>query len=397
MISSEILPLVRRTVREKLDEAVSFRRLCHQFPERTWEEKETSQRILNVLSKIPHLHIQGTIGTYGVVATLEGQSKGPVIGLRADMDALPINEQGDMSYKSCKPGTMHACGHDGHMANLYGTALVLSELKDLIPGTVKFIFQPAEEGGAGARVMCEEGALENPNVDVMFGLHGWPEAPCGEIWLKPGPLLAANTNVSITIEGTGCHSAMPHLGTDQVLIAARLIDHLQSISSRSVAPSDPIALTFTKVTAGEATNVIPKTVKIEGTLRTVTEKVTEKALTEIERMVKGLCAAHGVEGSVLFKKVYPPTINHSEPTEFLHGVAKDLFGTDKVKQIEHPSMGSEDFSFYLQKVPGSFFFLGLDDGRPGGYPSLHHPSFDFNDKALTTSMELFTSLALSYK
>ncbi len=395
MINSELLALVREKVKGNMDKVVAFRHLCHKFPERTWQEEETAKKILSALTEIPELKVQSEVGKYGVVATLEGKSQTPVVGLRADMDALPLNERNSLPYCSSNVGTMHACGHDGHMANLFGAALVLSELKDHLPGTVKFIFQPAEEGGAGARVMCEEGALENPRVDVMFGMHGWPEAPCGHIWFKAGPILAANSQVKIVIEGTGCHSAMPHLGTDQVLVAARLIDQLQSISSRSMAPTDPVALTFTKIAAGEATNIIPRTVTIEGTLRTVAEDVTEKACRKIERMVFGICEAHGVKGSLEFQKVYPPTVNHKDPTDFLCQVAQDIFDPGTVKQIDHPSMGAEDFSFYLQRVPGSFFFLGLDDGRTGGFPSLHHPEFDFNDKALIQGMELFSCLALA--
>lgn len=397
MISSDLRDAIKAKIQDFLPQVREFRHICHQHPERTWEEVETSSRVAKKLEAIDGLELETGVGKYGVVGLLKGGQPGPVVALRADMDALPLDELNSLPYKSKNQGTMHACGHDGHMANLYGTALVLSHLREHIRGTVKFIFQPAEEGGAGADRMCDDGVLENPKVDVIFGMHGWPEAKSGSVWVKDGPLMAANSQFKIVVRGVGCHAAMPHLGTDQVLVAARIIDSLQSVSSRSIAPTEPIALTIAKIQAGTAHNIIPREVTLEGTLRTVSDDSYQRVEATMKRMVAGICEAHGVEGDLSFQPIYPETRNHTEPTDFVENVASACLGLENFKRIEAPSMGAEDFSFYLKKVPGCFFFLGLDDGRVGGYPALHHPEFDYNDDVLPVGIELFSTLALAYE
>ncbi|WP_159455552.1 M20 metallopeptidase family protein [Pseudobacteriovorax antillogorgiicola] len=395
-IREDLKRLVDDEVNHCLDDVIGFRHQCHQFPERTWQEVDTAKRVAAALAKIDGIEIQEGVGKLGVVGILKGAKPGSTIGLRGDMDALPIHELTDVPYKSKNEGTMHACGHDGHMANLLGAALVLSRLRQHLHGTVKFIFQPAEEGGAGADRMCDDGVLEEPRVDAIFGMHGWPEAPEGSVWVKDGPILASNTQFKIEIQGTGCHAAMPHLGTDQILVAARMIDSLQSISSRTIAPTEPIALTIAKINAGTAVNVIPNQAILEGTLRTVSEETRDKVLHKMEVMIQGISQAHGVKSSIETKPIYPETKNHSKPTQYLEEVSRQLLGQDKFKNIPHPSMGAEDFSYYLQRVPGCFFFLGLDDGRRGGYPSLHDPTFDFNDRVLSTGIKVFSHLALAF-
>lgn len=387
---------VDEEVAKVLPQVVRFRHERHQHPELTWQEVDTAKAVAQALRELVGVTPMEGVGRYGVVAVIEGALPGPTIGLRADMDALPVREATGKQYASCKEGVMHACGHDGHMANLLGSAMVLSRLRDRLRGRVKIIFQPAEEGGAGAEVMCEDGVLKNPDVDVIFGLHGWSEIPCGHLYFRTGAMLASTSDFKIKVEGTGCHAALPHLGTDQVLIAARIIESLQSIRSRFTAPTEPIALSITMMHGGTATNIIPASVTLAGTLRTVHDAVRDQCVQAMQKMISGIAEAHGARASLELQHNYPATMNHAGPTAFLEELAYQLFPQDHVKRMPAPSMGGEDFAYFLQRIPGSYFFLGMDDGRSGGYPSLHHPGYDFNDSALPVGIKMFTHAALGY-
>ena len=391
------LPALDEIIKDVLPEVTSLRHTFHQFPELTWGEEQTAHRIALQLKQIPGIQVEAGVAKYGVVGLLEGAEDGPTIALRADMDALPISETTNLAYSSQSHGVMHACGHDGHMAALLGAAKVLSKLRSRLKGRVKFIFQPAEEGGAGALEMCNAGVLTQPKVDVIFGLHAWPEAPLGAIWVKPGPIMASNTELKVSVRGKGCHAAMPHLGTDQVLVAARMIDAMQSLVSRHVSPSDPVALSITKIEAGRASNIIPELVVFEGTLRTVSATVRHSVLKALELMLNGLSSAHGVLVELEAKTVYPETINHDEAAEYVYQTGLELFGEHGVKKISSASMGAEDFSFYLERAPGAFFFLGVNE-HPAAEDliPLHHPKFNFNDKALPVAIKMFSRLALDY-
>lgn len=395
-ISADLKTKVDAAIARVLPEVIAFRRERHMHPELTWQEEKTAEAVLDALKKIEHLKVTPGIGKYGIVAVLEGERPGPVVALRADMDALPVRENTGKEYCSKIPGVMHACGHDGHMANLLGSVHVLTQLKEHIRGRIKFIFQPAEEGGAGADVMCKDGALKNPDVDVIFGLHGWPELSCGKVGVKYGPLLASTSDISIKIRGRGCHAAMPHLGTDQVLIAARIIEALQAVSSRFVAPHDPVAVSITMIHAGTAVNVIPASLEMGGTLRTMSHATRELCQQRIRKITAAIADAHGAEVEISFHDNYPPTVNHMEPTRFLEELAAEILPPDLSTRLDAPTMGGEDFAFFLERVPGSYFFLGVSDGRVGGYPSLHHPGYDFNDEALTSGMKMFVHAALAY-
>lgn len=395
-ISKELKDRVDSEIKKVLPDVIAFRHERHRHPELTWQEKNTSAAVLAELQKIEGLQVTPGVGKYGIVATFTGKNPGPTLALRADMDALPVREDTGKAYCSKTEGVMHACGHDGHMANLLGSIKVLSVLRAHIRGSVKFIFQPAEEGGAGAAVMCKEGALKNPDVDVIFGLHGWPELHCGAVAMKYGPLLASTSDIKITVKGRGCHAAMPHLGTDQVLIGARIVEAVQAVSSRIVAPHEPVAVTITTIHAGTANNVIPATLEMTGTLRTMSKEVRKKCQDAITKLAKGVATSHDAEVEVHFHDNYPPCVNHAGPTRFLEEIATDLFPADMVHRLEVPTMGGEDFAFFLENVPGSYFFLGVSDGRAGGYPSLHHPGYDFNDASLVSGMKMFVHAALAY-
>jgi amidohydrolase len=396
VIAPELRRLVDQEIAKVLPLVTAFRHERHQQPELTWKEEATAKAVAARLREIPGLAVREGVGRLGVVAVLEGDAPGPTVALRADMDALPIKEATGLSYCSAHPGVMHACGHDGHMANLLGSALVLSTLKSKIRGRVKLIFQPAEEGGAGADVMSRAGALDDPKVDVIFGLHGWPELACGRIYVGSGPFMAATSNLKIAVRGTGCHAAMPHLGTDQVLIAARIIEGLQSVASRITAPTEPVVVSITRVLGGAANNVIPPVVELAGTLRTLNVTTRDAACAAIQRLVTGIAAANGASATVEIDHGYPPTVNDDRSTVFLEEVAAAVLPPGHASRIPAPSMGGEDFAFFLQRVPGAYFFLGVDDGRPGGYPSLHHPGYDFNDAALPTGIRMFVHAALAY-
>lgn len=396
MDAVDLKNLIQEKAKEVLPYAREIRHKIHSNPELTWEERETSLLIADELDKIPNITVIKGIAKYGVIGELKGDHSGPVIALRADMDALPILDQTNASYRSKNDGKSHSCGHDGHMANLLGTVKVLSQLKSYLKGTIKFIFQPAEEGGAGAKVLCEEGALDNPKVDVIFGLHAWSTLAKGKIFVKKGPVLAANTEVRIEVSGAGGHAAFPHLSTDQILVASRIYDSLQSIVSRSVEPGDQVVFTVGKFQGGTKSNIIPDKVYMEGTLRTLSKESRDSLLKLMEKMAKDIATAHGACCKFEFNHLYPPTINHDKPTENIKKIISEAIGSENVKELKYSSMGAEDFSFYLERIPGSFFLLGMDDGREGGYPSLHHPGFNFNDESLETSITAFASIALNY-
>jgi amidohydrolase len=395
-ISSDLKKQVEAEIKKVLPDVIAFRHQRHMQPDLTWQEEATSAAVLSELEKIEGLSIKTGVGKYGIVAVLSGSQPGPTLALRADMDALPVKEDTGKAYASKKTGVMHACGHDGHMANLLGSIRVLTKFRQHLKGQIKFIFQPAEEGGAGARVMCDDGALQNPDVDVIFGLHGWPELGCGKVGMKYGALMASTSDITIKVRGRGCHAAMPHLGTDQVLIGARIIESLQSISSRLIAPHEPIAVSITKINAGTATNVIPSSLEMSGTLRAMSIETRNKCQDSIRKLATSIAESHGATAEVSFFDNYPPTVNHDEPTRFLEEVAAELFPADMVQRLQAPTMGGEDFAFFLERIPGSYFFLGVSDGRRGGYPSLHHPGFDFNDNALESGMKMFVHAALAY-
>lgn len=395
-IAPDLRHAVDREIAAVLPDVVAFRHARHAHPELTWQEHATADAVEASLRQIEGVQDIGRVAGLGVVALIEGDAPGPTVALRADMDALPIRERTGCHYESKCDGVMHACGHDGHMANLVGSAMVLARLRKHLRGRVKLIFQPAEEGGAGADALCKAGVLDSPKVDVIFGLHGWPSLATGQVYVRSGPMLASTCSLKITVRGTGCHAAMPHLGTDQILIAARIVESLQMISARHMAPTEPIALSITQIHGGTTHNVIPATVEMHGTLRTFSRESYERVVTQVHRLVEGIASAHGATATVDMAPAYPPTINDERATDFIEAVATAAIGSEQVLRMPVPTMGGEDFAYYLQRVPGSFFFLGVDDGRSGGYPSLHHPAFDFNDAALPQGMRVFVHAALAY-
>ena len=394
----DFMKVMERRIRARLDEVVELRRDLHEYPELAYTEIRTADAIVEKLKNVKGLQLQKRLAGTGIVATLGTDLPGPCLALRADMDGLPINEEGNKTYKSKVEGKMHACGHDGHMACLVGAAMVLSDFVDELKGPVKFIFQPAEEGGAGGRRMCEEGVLENPSVDAIFGLHGTPDLQIGQIYLRTGTMLASADEFSIKVEGLGAHAAFPHQGVDSVYVASQIVVALQSIVARNTDPLDSVVVTVGKISAGSTSNVIPQTAELLGTVRALTEDTRKETLSLIKRVVEHTASAYGAKAKLLIHKDgYPPTVNDPRARSVVEHVVNEVLGKSiDAVELDRPIMGAEDFAFYGQHIPAFFFALGLRDEDADGYPMLHQPNFDFNDNALFSGIKMHVAIACHF-
>lgn len=369
------------------DTIVALRRDIHREPELGFGTEKTAQKVLDALDGLP-LEIQTGVAENGIVAILEGAGDGPAVGLRADMDALPIHEETGLPFASEVEGKMHACGHDGHTSMLVGAAHALSGMRDELNGSVKFFFQPAEESGGGGRVMVEEGVADD--VDSIFALHLWPGLPLGVAATKPGPIMAAADAFEMEIRGTGGHGAMPHLSVDAVAIAAHVVTALQTIVSREANPVEPAVLSVGQISAGTAFNIIPETAFLGGTVRTLNEDLRRRMPGRIEALAQGVARGMRGDAELDYKFSYPVTLNDDGAAQLVLDVAGDLFGDDKSLELPNPSMGGEDFSFFLQKLPGAFVWLGVGEDISG----LHTPGFAFDEDVLPKGAALLTALAL---
>jgi amidohydrolase len=393
---------VRALIASHLPEIVAIRHDLHRHPEIAYKEHRTSQVVQRELGKLNIACKAGLAGGTGVVAHLpatasNATSPAKAVGLRADMDALPIAEQTGVPYASTHPGFMHACGHDGHTAILLGVARVLSQLPR--PRPVTLVFQPAEEGGGGGDKLCKEGLTEGgiigPPIDRMFGLHGWPELPLGHVGSRPGPLLASTDEMTVVITGVQSHAAYPHYSRDAMLTAAQCIVNLQSVVSRNISPLDSCVISVCLISGGTAVNIIPETVKFSATLRCLKQSTRALAKRRATELVQGIAASMGCTADVNWEDGYPVTHNDPALTEAWFKHADELLGAEKVLRVENPTMGGEDFAFYAQKVPSVFFCLGLKRLGQERYATLHQPDFDFNDDAIPTGIEMFVKLATS--
>lgn len=386
-----------------IDQIVQFhheirdiRRDIHAHPELRFEERRTADLVAEKLESWGIPVIRG-LGSTGVVGTISKGTSKRAVGLRADIDALPMQEHNEFAHRSRHHGKMHACGHDGHTAMLLAAAKYLAHQRDF-DGTVQVIFQPAEEGGAGAQRMIDDGLFDKAPCDAVFGMHNWPGMQVGQFALREGPVMASTAEFSITISGKGGHAAMPHNGVDPVLVATHVVQALQSIITRNKKPIDTAVISATQIHAGDAVNVIPDSAVIQGTVRTFSLEVQDLIETRMREIAEQLPRAFGAGGSLHFHRNYPPTVNHPAETEFARDVLTDIVGPGNVLDFE-PTMGAEDFAFMLQAKPGCYIMIGNGDGshRVSGHGMgpcmLHNPSYDFNDDLIPIGATYWVRLA----
>ncbi|MEA5576767.1 M20 family metallopeptidase [Anabaena sp. UHCC 0451] len=381
---------VRLQIRALQPQLIEWRRHIHQKPELGFQEKLTAEFISQKLQSWGIEHQTGIAET-GIVAIIKGEKSehGKVLGIRADMDALPIQEENEVSYCSQHDGVMHACGHDGHTAIALGTAYYLNQHRQDFSGTVKIIFQPAEEGPGGAKPMIAAGVLKNPDVDAMIGLHLWNNLPLGTVGVRAGALMAAVELFRCTIFGKGGHGAIPQQTIDSIVVAAQIVNALQTIVSRNVNPIDSAVVTVGELHAGTAVNIIADTARMGGTVRYFHPDLVGFFEQRIEQTIAGICQIHGATFELDYINLYPPVINDAEIAELVRSVAQEVIETPLGIVPECQTMGGEDMSFFLQEVPGCYFFLGsANAAKKLNYPH-HHPRFDFDETALVIGVEMF--------
>ncbi|HMJ43420.1 MAG TPA: M20 aminoacylase family protein [Pseudolabrys sp.] len=371
------MPIVNR-VADLQTEITGWRHDLHAHPELLYDVHRTAASVADKLKAFGCDEVVAGIGRTGVVGVIRGRksASGKTIGLRADMDALPIEEASDLPYKSTVPGKMHACGHDGHTAMLLGAARYLAETRNF-DGTAVVIFQPAEEGGAGAKAMLDDGMIQRFGIGEFYGMHNYPGMPVGEFGIRPGPTMASADFVTIDIEGVGSHAARPHMGIDAVLVGAQIINNIQSIVSRNVDPLKSAVVSICMFQAGNTDNVLPQTVRLRGTARALDAGVRDLLEKKLHQVVEGTAMAYGAKAKLDYRRNYPVLVNHEKETDFAASVASQIAGGDRVNPDLPPMMGAEDFSFMLNEKPGAFIWIG--NGNSAG---LHHPSYNFNDDAI---------------
>jgi len=381
------MPILNRAA-ELQDEVTGWRRTLHQNPELNYDVYQTAAFVAEKLESFGCDQVAGGVGRTGIVGIIRGNlGPGTTIGLRADMDALPIVEATGKAYASQNPGRMHACGHDGHTAMLLGAAKYLAETRNFA-GSVAVIFQPAEEGGAGGLAMVEDGMMDRFGISQVYGMHNMPGLPVGQFAIRPGPIMAATAEFTITVKGRGGHAAMPHHAIDPIVIGSQIVAAMQTIASRSIDPLDSVVVTVTKFHGGDAYNIIPEQVELAGTVRTLRKEVAATAGDRIRAICAGIAAANGAKVEVDYDPNYPVTFNHPDQTVLAGNVAATIAGDGNVHREIQPLMGGEDFSYMLEARPGAFIFIGNGDTA-----NLHHPAYDFNDEAIAHGVSYWVKLA----
>lgn len=386
---------LRSAIQALQPQLVDWRRRLHQRPELGFREQLTAEFIQQRLTDwgIP---FQAGVAQTGVVAVIESGQSGPVLGIRADMDALPIQEENEVPYCSQHDGIMHACGHDGHVAIALGTVYYLSQHRDRWRGTVKVIFQPAEEGPGGAKPMIEAGALKNPEVEAIIGLHLWNNLPLGTVGVRSGPLMAATELFKITVQGKGGHGALPHQTVDSIVVGAQIVNALQTIVARNVDPTQSAVVSVGKFHSGHAPNVIADVAELSGTVRYFDRRYQHFFAERIEQIAAGICQSQGATYQLDYQPLYPPVINDAGMADLVRSVALAVVETPAGVVPDCHTMGGEDMAFFLQEVPGCYFFLGSANTEKAlAYPH-HHPRFDFDETALGLGVEMFARCVEAY-
>jgi amidohydrolase len=381
------MPIVNR-VADLHAEITAWRREFHAHPELLYDVHRTAASVAEKLKSFGCDEVVTGIGRTGVVGVIRGRKPGgKVVGMRADMDALPIEEATSLPYKSTVPGKMHACGHDGHTAMLLGAAKYLADTRNFA-GTAVMIFQPAEEGGAGARAMLRDGLFDRFGIQEVFGMHNYPSMPIGEFAIRSGPMMASTDSIAIKLEGKGSHAAWPHLGVDPVLVGAQIVNGLQSIVARNVDPLEAAVISICVFQAGQADNVIPQTATLRGTVRTLSPAVRELVKKRVHEVVEGTAKLHGAKADLSYTAGYPVLVNDEGRAAFAASVAAEIAGKDKVDRNTPPLMGAEDFAYMLEERPGAFIYVGNGDSA-----MLHHAAYDFNDDAIPLGTSYWVRLA----
>lgn len=377
------------------DELINIRRYLHQHPELSNQEVATSEFITKELKALD-IEVTTGVGGTGVVGLLKGKNPGKTIGIRADMDALPVDEETGLDFSSTNLGAMHACGHDLHMTIVLGVAKVLSKKRHKMNGNIKFIFQPAEEKLIGAAQMIADQVLEHPKVDAIIALHCWPDLPAGIIGVKKGEVMAAGDSIKIKVNGKQGHAAHPHKAIDPITISSYVITKLQTILSRELSPVDSAVITIGSINGGNAFNIIPSAVELSGTVRVLNPDVREALPNMIERIVKKTAESMNGEATTTYSYGPPPLINDDDMIDILDESVTEVLGNNKLVYMQTPSMGSEDFSFYLKHVPGVFFRLGTREPNVKHQYPLHHPKVTFDEDALVTGVSVMSQTALKF-
>jgi amidohydrolase len=387
------------SIDSQLPAVAELRHRLHQIPELGYEEVKTATVIRQELDRLGLKYAAGVEGAPTATVAWIGDLAKPCVALRADIDALPIVERTGLPYASTHPGRMHACGHDGHMSILMGTAAVLKPIAEKLGVCVKFVWQPAEEGGGGADVLTRAGVLDGrigPRVAAIFGLHGWPGLPVGVVSTRPGALLAATDTFIATFIGKGCHGAFPHLGRDPIVAAAEAVINLQQFVTRDLDPTEPAVITVGMFHAGTATNIIPDRAVIEGTARTLSDPARKLIEQSMRRRCEGIAAAAGCQVEFKWEPGYPPTINDPKMADYVAATARQVLGDARFIPAARPAMGGEDFAYYLEKTPGCFFLVGVCPSDRAEYPSLHSDQYDFTDAAMAVGMRMFVELVRGF-
>jgi amidohydrolase len=374
-----------------LDEVVATRRDLHEHPELGFEEHRTAAIVADRLRALGY-DVHTGIGQTGVVGVLAGAKPGKTVMLRADMDALPIDEENDVAYRSRTPVHMHACGHDGHVAMLLGAARIVAARRDEVAGTVCFLFQPAEEGKGGAKAMVDDGVLERFGIERAYGLHLSSAHPAGHVGFREGAFYASSDSIEITVEGKGGHGAAPHLSVDPVYVAAQFVVAVQQVVSRNIDPIEPAVVTIGAINGGTTHNVIPSRVRLLGTVRAFDAGVRAKMAERIERVLRGICESSGATYAFEYLWRYPVTSNDVEQTRYVRALAEGVAGSERVDDVPK-LMGAEDFSFFAERVPACFFTIGSNGGPASSWPH-HHARFDIDESALESGVRMMTALAL---
>ncbi|MDU1909765.1 M20 family metallopeptidase [Fusobacterium sp.] len=386
---------IEQLAEKHLERIMEVRRELHRFPELGFKEFKTAEIIKKELDRIG-IPYESEIAVTGIVGLIKGKKEGKTVLLRADIDALPIDEESRCEFKSEIEGNMHACGHDGHAAGLLGAAMILNELKDEIAGNIKLVFQPAEEGPGGADPMIKAGILENPKVDAAFGCHIWPAYKTGQILVKDGDMMSHTTSFDIMIQGVGGHGSQPEKTVDPIIIGSQIVTNFQNIISRNISTLKPAVLSCCSIKAGETYNVIPDKLTIKGTIRTFDEELTNEIVERMECIIKGITNSYGASYIFDVNRMYPAVKNNHEMFEFSKATLEKVVGEKNVIVMEEPLMGSEDFSYFGKKVPSNFFLVGVRDTQEDIESMLHHPKLLWNEKDLKISAKALSQLAVDF-